>query len=340
MHVLINDFIGGYLRRGIPQFVSNLELGLIEAGHRVTTLRAPRWFERLPRSLAHAAAVVFEQGFVPFFGRAIGAECVLYPYNSIAALDMRSGRGRIVVHDLELLSRPRSAVSRRYAEWCYRRVQRRGYPVFTVSESAREALAGCPLFQRSEILVLPNVFFRFERTLRDLGSIAVVPRSVILCTGHAANKDLASVASTFLPLLLDRGLTVHVVGLHTDKAQEVLAALAAARDAGRLVVHGRVSDEILARLYAESAFVWVHSRAEGFGRPIVEGRLAGRPVVCSDIPPFHELADDLVRHYSDPDTFMLAVEWALDPRVLTHPYDGFDYRAKLQAVVGRLTGAV
>jgi glycosyltransferase involved in cell wall biosynthesis len=339
MHVLINDFIGGYVTRGIPQFVGSLEIGLAEAGHRVSVVRAPRWFEHLPRPIAHAVAVAVEQAFVPIYGRAIGAEVVIYPYNSMAALDLRSGRGRIVVHDLELLSRAPASLNRLYAEWCYRAIRRRRHPIFTVSDSAKQSLAQCPFFEGSAIHVLPNAFYGFERSLRTVGPVTTRPRTALLCTGHTPNKELSRVASSLLPLILGRDVSVHVVGLHSAKGRGELSALREAAERGRLVIHDRLPDPELARLYAESTFVWVHSRSEGFGRPIVEGRLAGRPVICSDIPPFRALADRMVRHYTDADSFLDAIAWALEVRAENVPYDGFDYRAEFRAAIERLTCA-
>jgi hypothetical protein len=49
MHVLINDFIGGVLDRGMPLYVRNLIDGMREDGFRVSVVRAPRFCRKLPR---------------------------------------------------------------------------------------------------------------------------------------------------------------------------------------------------------------------------------------------------------------------------------------------------
>jgi glycosyltransferase involved in cell wall biosynthesis len=94
----------------------------------------------------------------------------------------------------------------------------------------------------------------------------------------------------------------------------LLAAYAAARVDVDLLVVGRqawgslppgashvgvVDDARLDRLYAGAAAVVSASLYEGFGLPVAEGLAAGRPVLCSDIPAFREVAGDRAG-YVDP----------------------------------------
>ena len=57
LHILINDFIGGVLDRGMPLYVRNLIDGLNEEGFRVSVVRAPRICRKLPRSLFYVITV-------------------------------------------------------------------------------------------------------------------------------------------------------------------------------------------------------------------------------------------------------------------------------------------
>lgn len=50
-----------------------------------------------------------------------------------------------------------------------------------------------------------------------------------------------------------------------------------------------ISDEFLLRLYTACRGVLVASRAEGFGLPLVEAALHGKPVLARDIPVFREI---------------------------------------------------
>lgn len=66
-----------------------------------------------------------------------------------------------------------------------------------------------------------------------------------------------------------------------------------------ITVLGHVSDADLATLYGTCTAFTFPSIYEGFGIPVHEALMAGAPVLCSDIPVFHEIAGDLV-HYADP----------------------------------------
>src|ERR1017187_10068357 len=99
MHILINDFIGGVLDRGIPHYVRNIVYGLQEEGFRVSVVRAPGFCRKLPRSLFYMIATLFEQTAMPVIGFVSRADLTLYPYNSVAIVDLFTRRGRIVIHD-------------------------------------------------------------------------------------------------------------------------------------------------------------------------------------------------------------------------------------------------
>ena len=136
MHVLINDFIGGALDRGMPLYVRDLIDGMREEGFRVSVVRAPRFCRKLPRSAFYVAAVLIEQTALPLIRLLLGADVALYPYNSAAIVDLFARRARIVVHDLEQLNRGMSP-SKAYYLVCYRVINRLNRPVFTVSELSR-----------------------------------------------------------------------------------------------------------------------------------------------------------------------------------------------------------
>jgi glycosyltransferase involved in cell wall biosynthesis len=57
----------------------------------------------------------------------------------------------------------------------------------------------------------------------------------------------------------------------------------------RLFWFENISDEFLMRLYTACRGVLVASRAEGFGLPLVEAALHGKPVLARDIPVFREI---------------------------------------------------
>jgi glycosyltransferase involved in cell wall biosynthesis len=82
-------------------------------------------------------------------------------------------------------------------------------------------------------------------------------------------------------------LLLAVVG-HAARPQEA-AELEHKNLTQRVKFLGRVSDDRLWKWYAQAECFLFPSRAEGFGFPLLEAQLAGAPVVCSDIPVFHEV---------------------------------------------------
>jgi hypothetical protein len=332
VRILVNDFIGGVLDRGIPLYVRNLIDGLREEGFRVSIVRAPSFFRKLPRGLFYLIAVFVEQTLLPFIGLCLRAEQTIYPYNSVAIADLLTRRGRIVVHDLEQLNRPLS-FSKLYYLCCYRAVKWRDAPVFTISEISRQRLLNSGLFGRGAITILPNTFYAFERLIRD-GTPARQP-TILLCTGSTANKDLEAVVADYLPKALAQRYSVSVFGLHKLGDMPRFESLQSFIASGQLRICGQLSDQQVANEYRSHAVIWVHSLREGFGRCVVEGRLAGGRVIATDIPEFTALCDSDVHLYKDAAEFIAILDHLAQIDAPALSYSGYPYRELLRDAVER-----
>ena len=77
-----------------------------------------------------------------------------------------------------------------------------------------------------------------------------------------------------------------------ERCAPIGAARKCPRPPGQLRICGQLSDRDVAAEYQKHEIVWVHSLREGFGRCVVEGRLAGSRVICTNIPEFAELRAD------------------------------------------------
>jgi len=64
----------------------------------------------------------------------------------------------------------------------------------------------------------------------------------------------------------------------------------------RLVFIENPSDRELSWLYSHAKGLLFVSKGEGFGLPLIEAASCGTPVVCSDIPVFHEIAGDFATY--------------------------------------------
>lgn len=330
MHILINDFIGGALDRGIPLYVRNLIDGLRGEGLRVSVVRAPGFCRKLPRGVLYLIAVVVEQTLLPAIGFWLRADLTIYPYNSVAVIDLLTRRGRIVVHDLEQLNRPPS-FSKLYYLFCYRAVKWCNAPLFAISDITRQRLTQSGLFGGGPVTLLPNTFYAFERL-----AAAETPQrgpSILLCTGSTANKDLETVVAEYLPHVLAQGHCVSILGLHKASDMMKLQPLASFISSGQLRLCGGLSDAEVARAYRAHAVVWVHSLREGFGRCVVEGRLAGARVLATDIAEFDELRDGDVYLYKNPAGFFTALDRLVHLGEPAAPYSGYPYRELLRRAI-------
>jgi hypothetical protein len=260
------------------------------------------------------------------------ADITLYPYNSVAIIDLFTKRGRIVVHDLEQLNRGLSP-SKAYYLACYRAIRRLNYAVFTISGLSRARIGESGLFGTGAVTILPNTFYAFERLLRAAAPHREAKNSLLLCTGSTANKDLEGVTADYLPKLLKRGFRVSVFGLHKATDASRLTAFSPYLDSGQLRLCGQLSDGEVAVEYKKHEIVWVHSLREGFGRCVVEGRLAGSRVICTAIPEFAELQDGDVYLYGDPIEFMATLERLVTTDTPVGPYNGYPYRELLRSAI-------
>jgi len=60
----------------------------------------------------------------------------------------------------------------------------------------------------------------------------------------------------------------------------------------RVLLLGHIPDSDLAELYKAGKALIYFSRCEGFGLPLVEAMACSVPIICSDIPLFHEIVGD------------------------------------------------
>lgn len=83
---------------------------------------------------------------------------------------------------------------------------------------------------------------------------------------------------------------LHVVGKRGWNNQQVFAFLDRSPLMGKHIFeHADFGDDALASLIAQSAALLFPSHAEGFGLPALEAAQLGVPVICSDLPVFHEI---------------------------------------------------
>jgi glycosyltransferase involved in cell wall biosynthesis len=115
---------------------------------------------------------------------------------------------------------------------------------------------------------------------------------LVAIVSDEARKNIDGLTSAFWHLPAHIGLKVigHL-GAHRFQAARG-GAQAAANRPPQVELLGYVSDAEKRRLLAGALGVIVPSFAEGFGIPIIEGIAFGKPVFCSDIEVFRDVAGD------------------------------------------------
>jgi glycosyltransferase involved in cell wall biosynthesis len=73
-------------------------------------------------------------------------------------------------------------------------------------------------------------------------------------------------------------------------------------------------DAVIADLYRLADALFLPSREEGFGIPLLEAGLAGLPVFCADIPPLRDLGGDYATYF-EPDANPYSIAGLISDRL-------------------------
>jgi glycosyltransferase involved in cell wall biosynthesis len=299
---LIFNFFANILQRGIPIYAQNLRIALEQEGISCREVRCPLWLTHLPRSLLNLLFVMWEQIVTPLLG--ITYQKVIYPYNSTSILDTLLNRSVLIVHDFIPNAKNRNKFSARYiaATQCIHRAL--GRTVIYASFSTQRIGRLLKLFPKSKTFVFPNTFYEFINRLQSNSYIQ--GNYILLCTGWGKHKDLKGALELYRSsgLYLRRNLKILGIAGHQEEVEEF-------RDnfpevAGRIAVLPQLEDTEVIRAYKESAWVWVHSRREGYGRCVAEAKICGCRTVATDILPFREQQNGQVFLYSGLNGFIEA----------------------------------
>jgi glycosyltransferase involved in cell wall biosynthesis len=315
VRVLVFNFFAGLKPRGIPVYARELEICFQRIGVSHRELRGPRWLSRCPAVLQNISFVFFEQVLAPILSVWWRCSLTVYPYNSGGLLDALAGKSVMVVHDLIPNRRSSRSLAARYIQVCQAWHAWLGRPVATVSRHTLRQLERISRFRRCEKYLWSNPFYAFEAVLarpRPPRYAVAASTTVLLCSGIGPNKDYRGALRLLRGLPPDESLVIRVLGFGDEAglAERAVRSLPEAwRD--RVTVLPRLSLEEAVGEFLGSDLVWVHSRAEGFGRPVMEARMCGKPVLASDIGAFRQLRRFRYLHlYRDGD-FETALQQAL-----------------------------
>lgn len=176
-----------------------------------------------------------------------------------------------------------------------------GMRIITVSHYVKSKLQEVGINKRIDV-VYPSVSRSFQLIdnrahLRNILALPEDKRLVLSVSSQDPRKNLRAVAET-MELLGDNYVLVRV-----------------GKPVGECYSFGNIDDEKLNMIYNACDVLLFPSFDEGFGYPLAEAMTVGLPVVASDIPVFHEIAENAAI-LVDPDPKKLAegIKDAVDNR--------------------------
>lgn len=172
--------------------------------------------------------------------------------------------------------------------------------IITVSEYAKESIARHKLTKRPVSVIynaplkLPHITYNPKnKTVVYMGTFYIYK-----------NVKTLVMAMNYLP-------GYRLVCLSKIHPKTKANLLKFAKDPSQVIFKNGVTDDEYFQELQNAAALVTASKHEGFGLPLVEAQTMGVPVICSDIPVFHEVCDEgsaLFFDQNDPHDFARAVK--------------------------------
>jgi len=247
-----------------------------------------------------------EQSVLPLSLLRADLDLIHFPHYNLPLI--KPGHFVVTVHDLfpfqfpEIHSGP---LPRVVNQMLMRNAVRRAQRIITPSTATATAVKRSFPDAAGRVLTIPEAADdRFHATRNPEGEAAwqlrlgIRPPYIFYLGQWKAYKNL--------PLLLEAFRLVHpahpsvqLVIAGDDPRHPEVRKGAGGLPQESVVLPGRLPESAVPDLYRGAAVVVLPSRAEGFGLPVIEALACGAPVVCSDLPVLHEIADG-VAVFCDP----------------------------------------
>jgi glycosyltransferase involved in cell wall biosynthesis len=280
LHVLVGEWEQKYVNEAIGRQDSRLHIHVVPIGP--GTLRRNLWYYRtLPAIASQLHADIVHIAYPSPIRRGAFACPVVVTLHDLYPYDIASNFGF-----------PKVLVNRQILKLCLRNAD----AIACVSESTRfqlyermpqaslKAVTVNNCVEAAPIARRPSFMFRWP------------DRPFLLCVAqHRRNKNIPVALKTF-KLLLSNGAVspdtrLVLIGMPGPETGRIEACIRASGLPQRVLMANGISDAEMNWCYRNCELLLAPSIVEGFGLPIVEGRLAGCRIVCSDIPAFRETGD-------------------------------------------------
>jgi glycosyltransferase involved in cell wall biosynthesis len=205
------------------------------------------------------------------------------------------------------------------APWDFLRTAWTGVEQVTISRFRQQELASLLNIPEKEIWVIPNGvdvsrFLKFEpftsNLVDRLDLVNACP--ILLLPVRITPRKNIELALQVVSGMRDRYPTVMLIvtgplGPHNPSNVEYFKKLQSLRESLSLernvlflaeLVPEFLPDEVVSDFYKLADALFLPSREEGFGIPVLEAGLSGIPIFCADIPPLRDLGLDYVSYFS------------------------------------------
>ncbi len=262
-----------------------------------------------------------EQSLLPLSLRRADLDLIHFPHYNLPLV--KPVHFVVTVHDLfpfqfpEIHSGP---FPRAVNQMLMRNAVRRAERIITPSAATAQAVKQNFPASADRVLSIPEAADdRFQAARNPEGEAAwqvrlgIRPPYVFYLGQWKAYKNLPMLLDAFKMLRRTHSNAQLVIAGDDPRHPEVRQA-AAVLPEGSVVFPGRLPESAVPDLYRGAAVVVLPSKAEGFGLPVIEAMACGVPVICSDLPVLHELADGVATFCdpNDPDAFARAIAQTLD----------------------------
>lgn len=231
------------------------------------------------------------------------ADLLVFP-NFVSTPSLFKTPSVLFVHDLSYVDVP-SFISEKNGNYLRKWVGsslRAAHYIITISEFTKKRIVEYYNIDSSKITVIPVP----PKPLVEPNNehVDIIDNCILFVGTIEPRKNLLNLLGSY-KLLEKRIQKLHPLVLAGGKGwkdDEILSTINRLRGQGVPIIKtGYVSDQQKSALYHRASIVIQPSHYEGFGMPVLEAMSYGKPVLCSDIEVFHEIAGDAAVYFDKDD---------------------------------------
>lgn len=281
-------FING--RVGVGTYHSNIIFGL---NYDYDIVVPENYTAELPCNANPVHLSKSKRKFISFFKWFLPVNFFFKNYDLIVTDSCSFKKGRsstklfMIVHDCMTFTEPKNYTfsQRLYAKLASKTFCQADY-IIAVSQTTKQTLHDIFHLPFSKIKVVPNVssFSVESKKAKDflyIGDMRKTKNLHNLICGFALFSKNSSSNDKLI-----------IAGRKKYEYENLLSLVKELGIEDKVVFCGYVSDEDKIKLFEKTKALVLISDNEGFGIPLIEAARNGIPVICSDIPVFHEILDE------------------------------------------------